>query len=55
LQLNATTNPQPNLNPIANPNLKTNPNFTLKSEDLNLVVFRFQMPACLMYVMFDVT
>jgi len=39
LQLNVTTNPKPNPNPdlIFNPN----PNSTLKSEDLNMVVLSF--------------
>jgi len=41
LQLNVTTNPKHNPNPIPNPNLKTNSNYTSKSEDLNMVVLSF--------------
>jgi len=43
LQPNTTTNPIFNLNPsdILNSNLKTNPNFTPKSEDLNMAVLGF--------------
>jgi len=37
LQLNVTTNPKPN--PIPNHNLKTNPNSTPMSEDLNMVMW----------------
>jgi len=39
--LNLTTNPKPNHNPILNPNLKTNPNSTHRSEDLNMAVLDF--------------
>jgi len=39
--MNATTNTKPNPNPIFNPNLKTNPNSTPKSEDLNMVILGF--------------
>jgi len=42
LQLNATTNPKPNLKPNSDPNPKTNANSTLKSEHLNMVVLGFR-------------
>jgi len=50
LQLNATTNPKPNAipnpDPIFNRNPKTNPNFTPKSEDLNMVILAYLLPMC---------